>query len=138
MIILTIYISSARGIAIFVRYGSWMNEVDSLVEGFLTCDPQYHSTTRYNRWLPSITQPQKLHATTGTSPREKSAGKAFEAELLVTNGHLRNLNPITRGCSAVESGGDVLCPIPHIDNLGGIICKTEDEESQPVEQKRKR
>lgn len=48
------------------------------------------------------------------------------------------LNPVTRGCSAEESGGDVLCPIHHVDNLGGMNWKTEDEESQPVEQKRKR
>lgn len=75
---------------IFVRAGSRMNEVDSLLEGFLTCDPQYHSNTRYNRWLPSITQPRKLQVTTGTSPGEKSAGKAFKTEISVTNGHLQN------------------------------------------------
>lgn len=88
MTIPTIHISSARVIVISVRDGSWMDEVDSLVEGFLTRDPQYHSTTRYSRWLPSFTQPRELHVTTGTSPGEKSAGKAFETELMVTNGHL--------------------------------------------------
>lgn len=71
-----------------------MSEVDSLLEGFLTRDAQYHSSTRYNRWLPSITQPRKLQVTTGTSPGEKSAGKAFKTENLFflgeTNGHLQN------------------------------------------------
>ncbi len=127
---------------IFVRAGSWINEVDSLLEGFLTRDAQYHSSTRYNRWLPSITQPRKLQITTGTSPREKSAGKAFKTEIFF--GGVRptvickiqgKVNPITRGCYAIERGGDVFYPIPHIYRLG-VICKTEDEESQPVEQGR--
>lgn len=39
MTILTIYISSARGIVIFVRAGSWMDEADSLLESSLTPDP---------------------------------------------------------------------------------------------------
>lgn len=140
MTIPTIHISSARGMVIFVRAGSWMIEVDSLLEAFLTRDPQYHSSTRYNRWLPSITQPRKLQVTTGTSPGERSQlGKLFMTEILVRPTVICKIqgkvHPITRGCYSIERGGDVSYQIPHIYCLG-VIRKTEDEESQPVEQER--
>lgn len=45
------------------------------------------------------------------------------------------VHPITRGCYAIERGGNVSYQIPHIYCLG-VIWKTEDEESQPVEQER--